>query len=208
MVCIAVTVMDIGYLFASSTGIRFLTISGRVALVIWIIGILLTLIGANFLAFCRVRKQRQETLTSVDGKPDLWFRSMARENLTDPRMPENRHGNRRVAWAFNVNLANTSPVHVLGIHSIILQVPHAEYTEELRPYVGQLSSDFGTECVGDIPDWFLSQPSEAKTGTLLFLEKRSNCSNDNTWDETRIVVTDSQGNEYRFPTKEGHFTSR
>ena len=207
--------IDAGYLFGSTTGYTPIAISYQDALVLWVIGIVVTLMVAQFLAFCKVRKERNDALALLDNKPDLQFRGLYQSFLTDPRIPENKYKNRRIAWYYDVSICNKSPKESLGVRSIILEVTGidascADYVQECSPYCDEVISDFGDKYYGDIPGNFLLKPNEVKSGILLFVEcqhpterhKRGR------WDSTVIIITNSQGKDYRFPIQGAPITRR
>ena len=176
-------------------------------------GGMLMLLGAVFLvsllfAPYRQRNEARGELLRHEGL--LWIRAKGMRCL-DERLGPVRF---KFAWHFRVNITNPSPDKNMGIRSIILRSKERPELF-LRPTVGivgagiQGSKDKGL--VGDIGSELFLAPSEPITGTLVFVGENKyfgdNWNNGGLFVDGIIVLIDSQGSEYSFPTDIAHITA-
>lgn len=199
MISIVVAVMGAGYAVSASTGIILVTLPIWAANTIWVASLLVTLITVPFLAFLRVRSERDSAFGLLKSRPTLWVRGKGVSLLTKPGSSQIQ---KDFGWHFDVNIANASPTMPLGIRSIVLEVQRRDYKATIRPYVGTASSDFQGPPAGDVPGTLTLQPSEPISGTLLFIESVDALyeANDDAFHSATILIIDGQGNEYKFPT--------
>ena len=199
LVGILIAVIGGGFNFAQSTGIVLLTVPIWVYRLMWIIGLVFVAVVSPFFAYNTVRSERDRARDLLESRPSLWIRNKGSSLLSDPINGMER----RLAWYFGVNIANTSPTISLGIRSIVLQIPRSGYMAPLRPHLGTPTSEFSNSPPsGDIGGTFSLRASEAISGTLVFVEELNTLSvaKDDAFDGATIVIIDSQNQEHEFPT--------
>ena len=165
-------------------------------------------VGATASAPVRQRNEARRELLRHEGI--LWIRGKGRRCLDDRMGPVRM----KLAWHFNISIANPSKDENLGIRSIILRSKvkpdiHLRLTEgRVGEYV-QGPKDEGL--LGDIGLEFVLEPSGIKAGKLVFVGESKwfgdKWNNGGLFDDGIIVLIDSQGSEYSFPTDVAHITA-
>ncbi|MHB8084701.1 MAG: hypothetical protein ACYDHZ_02610 [Dehalococcoidia bacterium] len=159
--------------------------------VIWITLLFLTLMIAPFIAFHKMRLDRDDLREKLKSKPVLVLRGKGSTLLTDiskqafPRMIE---------FYYDVQIANGSSERSLGIIEIVLQLSHTAFAS---PYVGIPHSDFGEPEEGTISGSITLAPNGSQEGKLAFLyelEKGEQLD----WESFYILMRDTQKNPHIF----------
>ncbi len=156
------------------------------------------------------KKECNELLALLEAKPSLWIRAEGLTLLTDIKkelFP------RKIAWYFNVSIANCSPTQHLGIRSIILRLEYNNIIKNIRPYLGTPLSDYHNAPTGDIGVDKYLKPSEPYSGELVFIEDYIGTElqlKDKIvpWDTATIILIDSQDSEHPFPVEVKNITWR
>ena len=151
---------------------------------VWV-GTVLAIIGIIGLSFIPYYNRTQKRLV-------LLIKRFGISLITDPRKKSSPV---KRAYYYDVLLANSSPDKSLGILSISLQLEYKNKMKGFSPHIGDVTNDFGKVLHGEIPNNFRLEPNDSRSGILLFIEDYAGDEVGEAWEEAKIIVTDTQGND-------------
>ncbi len=174
----------------------------HVPLWVWILIIVAGLFVAQFLAFHKVRLERDELKIQLL-KPILFIRSCRYSRMAKDYTQKFQ----RFPYLYEVTIANPSANLPLGIQRIVLtweKLEDERQTAAFTPVVGDIDireDETEQSIKGKIGSVLNLQPNEVKEGKLLFIIEENRFMACGKLEDAILQLVDSHGNKFKYKAK-------